>query len=372
MRKIITLSMTLVILLLGLVSSSRIGYAQVPSFGGEWPIPPAPSGYYSWQQLAYSYGYSVSGEVTIGGIQYLTRVLDRTAKEKDPYTQNDQPFYCEISVPADALVNWVVGIIEYHPPNYAIAFLLPGTNRFIGTAGSTTRIGPFARGTADPEGKYAWRIGIMALIQVAAGTFRWFWGQSILYYNYGQIPKPQPVDFALSVQNPVPLQESSRAQFTSATLTIDTPSDWKGETILVSVSAQAGIIATLSRSSVTRSDRLTISIQVPENTKPGQYSIGVRASGGGMTHDESIQLVVIAPPPPVFDLYMIGSIVIAALIMVGILAVFLMTRRRPATTGYRTYPVMPQPSSLKPGVQPAIKPQTAHIPRVIGRREEKK
>jgi len=75
------------------------------------------------------------------------------------------------------------------------------------------------------------------------------------------------------------------------------------------------------------------------------------------------------------DRYMAWVIsgVVVAMVAIGILAVFLLTRKKPApTAGYKPYyPTAPAAPTLKPGAPQAVKP-AAHRPMVIARREEEK
>jgi len=75
------------------------------------------------------------------------------------------------------------------------------------------------------------------------------------------------------------------------------------------------------------------------------------------------------------DRYMAWLIsgVVVALVAIGILAVFLLTRKKPAPSpGYKPYyPTAPAAPMLKPGAPQAVKP-AAHRPMVIARREEEK
>ena len=75
------------------------------------------------------------------------------------------------------------------------------------------------------------------------------------------------------------------------------------------------------------------------------------------------------------DRYMAWVIsgVVVALVVIGILAVFLLTRKKPAPSpGYKPYyPTAPAAPTLKPGAPQAVKP-AAHRPMVIARREEEK
>ena len=70
---------------------------------------------------------------------------------------------------------------------------------------------------------------------------------------------------------------------------------------------------------------------------------------------------------------LIAIVVIAALVVIGILAVFLLTRKKPTPSpGYKPYyPTAPAAPMLKPGAPQAVKP-AAHRPMVIARREEEK
>jgi len=72
------------------------------------------------------------------------------------------------------------------------------------------------------------------------------------------------------------------------------------------------------------------------------------------------------------SVWVISSIVVA-LVAIGILAVFLLTRKKPApSAGYKPYyPTTPAAPMLKPGAPQAVKP-AAHRPMVIARREEEK
>jgi len=72
------------------------------------------------------------------------------------------------------------------------------------------------------------------------------------------------------------------------------------------------------------------------------------------------------------SVWVISSIVVA-LVAIGILAVFLLTRRKPRpSAAYKPmYPMGPAPTTLKPGTPGAMKPAT-HLPRVVARREEEK
>jgi len=65
--------------------------------------------------------------------------------------------------------------------------------------------------------------------------------------------------------------------------------------------------------------------------------------------------------------------VVAVIIVIGIAAVFLLTRKKPApSAGYKPYyPTAPAAPMLKPGAPQAVKP-AAHRPMVIARREEEK
>jgi hypothetical protein len=64
--------------------------------------------------------------------------------------------------------------------------------------------------------------------------------------------------------------------------------------------------------------------------------------------------------------------VVVALVAIGIVAVFMLTRRKPPpAAAYKPYPAAPQPLTLKPGAPQAVKP-VAHVPRVVARREEEK
>jgi hypothetical protein len=65
--------------------------------------------------------------------------------------------------------------------------------------------------------------------------------------------------------------------------------------------------------------------------------------------------------------------VVVALVAIGILAVFLLTRKKPApSAGYKPYyPTAPAAPTLKPGAPQAVKP-AAHRPMVVARREEEK
>jgi hypothetical protein len=74
----------------------------------------------------------------------------------------------------------------------------------------------------------------------------------------------------------------------------------------------------------------------------------------------------------------LATALIVVLVVFGIVAVLLLTRRKPSAppVGYKPVSAPPQPLTLKPGApQPppsqAIKPG-AHVPRVVARREEEK
>jgi hypothetical protein len=75
----------------------------------------------------------------------------------------------------------------------------------------------------------------------------------------------------------------------------------------------------------------------------------------------------------IFDWTWVYLGVVVALVAVGILAVFLLTRKKPTpTAGYKPYyPTAPAAPTLKPGAPQAVKP-AAHRPMVIARREEEK
>lgn len=75
-----------------------------------------------------------------------------------------------------------------------------------------------------------------------------------------------------------------------------------------------------------------------------------------------------------WDWVLISAIaLVVVLVVVGITAVFLLTRRKPSPPAVPYKPISPppQPVTLKPAPPQAIKPG-AHVPRVVGRRQEKK
>jgi len=181
-------------------------------------------------------------------------------------------------------------------------------------------------------------------------------------------PPPPPADFTITVQNPPPV---TPGESTAATLTISV-TNWKGDTIVLSPLA-TGVIANLNPSSLAGTGSSTLSIQVPEDADPGAYSIRVLASGAGLGKEATCQLIVKARPIQWWqDPLVIAAVLVVALVVVGIAVVFLLTRRKPSPpAAYKPYPMAPQPVALKPAAPQAIKPG-AHLPRVVGRREEKK
>jgi hypothetical protein len=352
-----------------------------PDIGSEWPVPNPPSGYYSWNEYATQSGYAVTGPIVIGGVPYSTRVLNRNYEEKNTYYQNDSPFYLEISVPAGSVLNWVIGILEYHPPSYNIRNVLPGTTMiYIGTAGSTTKLGPFSRGTADPEGKYAWRIGVMALIPP-----RWYWATTVQYYDFLQkVPPTLVADFQISAQNPPAVNPG---ESTTSTVLVSA-NNWKGDSILLSASAP-GVVVNVNPPTVTipgptGTASATIAIQVPKDSPGGTIPIAVTGSGGGVTHGTTIQLIVYKLTVTETqtgggggseNTLILGSIAVAAIVAAGVIAVLLLTRRKapPSPVAYKPGAYGPPPSALKPAASvPAAQQIKPGGPRVIGRRTEEK
>ena len=369
-----------------LFSSFGTAFAQIPGFEQEWPVPPPPPGYSTWYAVAMAAGYRATGPISVGGVPFFTKVLDRSLQERDPFTFNDQPFYAEVTVPAGVAVAWIMGIVEYHPPSYMIRYLLAGFPLYIGTAGSTSNVGPFPRGNADPEGKYAWRVGMMALVCDAYGC-RWYWSQSVQYYNFVQTPTPPTPtpDFTITAQNPPPV---SAGDSTTASVQVNVNPGWKGDSITLTASA-AGVQVTLSPPTLAGTGSSTLSIQVPKDASPGPYTITVLATGAGLSKQATCTLIVKMPPPvcptcpfgtecdpatySCITSAWVWTLPVVVLVVIGIVAVFLLTRRKPppAAAAYKPFPAAPQPVTLKPGAPQAVKP-VAHVPRVVARREEEK
>ncbi len=178
-----------------------------------------------------------------------------------------------------------------------------------------------------------------------------------------------PPDFTINVQDLQP-QQVEAGQSATTTIVINTQ-NWRGDTITLTVSAP-GLVASVNPSSLTTSGTCSLSVQVPNDAKDGIVPIKVVASGAGKTHEWSGALNI----KGVIDWTWVIMGIVIALVAVGIVAVFLLTRKKPSPTAgaykpYQTGLAVPQAVALKPGVPQAVKPVT-HVPRVVARREEKK
>jgi hypothetical protein len=313
-------------------------------------------GFSSWTQVAASRGYKVTGPVVVGGVGFFTAVLDRLQQSKDRFIYNDQPLYLELTVPAGVALAFVMGIIEYHPPSYQIRFLLPGTPIYAGTAGSITKLGPYPRGSNDPEGKYAWRIGMMALVCDAYGC-RWYWGQHVQYY-----------DFTISQVCPAVCPAGQQCDPATGTCVPKLP-------------------CTAPCTHLDPNTNTCVSTCTPGQQCDAASNQCIITCSPGMQRDPLTNTCVSVCPADAqwnpdtkscqtwLDRYMAWLIsgVVVALVAIGILAVFLLTRKKPAPSpGYKPYyPTAPAAPALKPGGPQAVKP-AAHRPMVIARREEEK
>jgi hypothetical protein len=360
-----------------LFSSFGTAFAQIPAFGEEWPVPSPPPGYSTWYAVALAAGYRATGPISVGGVPFFTKVLNRLLEEKNPFTFNDQPLYAQITVPAGVAVAWVMGIIEYHPPSYAIRYLLSGFPRYVGTAGSTTDVGPFPRGNVDPEGKYAWRIGMMALVCDAYGC-RWYWSDSVQYYNFKQTdcgggtvwdpttnscicPVGTQLDPISRTCNAIPTCTGGMI-LDPTTNTCICPYGMQLDPISRTCNAIPTCTGGMILDPTTNTCICPYGMQLDPNTRTCKPVPQVCSFG--MEWDPTTNTCVLS------SWVVVG--VVVALVVVGIVAVFLLTRRRPSPpAAYKPYPEAPQPVTLKPAAPQAIKPG-AHVPRIVGRREEKK
>jgi hypothetical protein len=316
----------------------------------------------------------LAGPIIVGGVGFFTKVLDRLQQSKDRFVFNDQPLYLELTVPAGVALAYVMGIIEYHPPNYQIAFLLPGSPVFAGTAGSTTPLGPFPRGNSDPDGKYAWRIGLMALVCDPYGC-RWYWGQHVQYYDFSQIqicpavcPANQQCDPATGTcvpkQCPVCTagQQCDSATGTCVPKTCTAPCTHLDPNTNTCVSTcSPGQQCDLA------SNQCYCSTGQEWNPDTRTCTVISQPCSFGMEWDPTSKTCAISPT------LIMG--VVAVLVAIGILAVFFLTRRKPSppAPAYKPYPAAPAPVTLKPGAPQAMKPgPPPHVPRVVARREEEK
>jgi hypothetical protein len=135
----------------------------------------------------------------------------------------------------------------------------------------------------------------------------------------------------------------------------------QGDTATVTISG-AGVTQTIPS--------VTGSTQVPITpTEAGQIVVTASATG---YQAATAYTTATQPPTPIWIWILIGVIVV--LVAVGIVAVFMLTRRKPsrAAAPFKPYyPTAPPPAGLKPAAPEAIKP-AAHAPRVVARREEEK
>jgi hypothetical protein len=346
--------------------------AQLPALEEEWPIPPPPPMYASWSGVALAYGYSATGPVIRGGIAFSIDILDRhqnIRKADEFFVADDMPLSCRISAPPDSALNFVTGIIEYHPPSYDIRVLLPDTvNRFIGTAGSASTIGQIHRGTADPEGKYALRVGLMSLIRLAPATWRWYFVEGIVYYDYKIKITPTPTTLKPTLILTISCNPS--------TSTIK-----PGEDVNVGVNVQAvqGIpeqaVTLLIRgaidkgfarldpnilppSQVAGTARLIISTD--KETKPGAYQLEVECISGSARDVTTFTLIVGERPiveRPEFQIALISAIAIAI-----IASILILHRRWPSKAPPPPTPVglITPPPKPKPGY-PVHRPQVVEV-----------
>jgi hypothetical protein len=361
-RSVLKVSTALAISLL-LLSSFGTAFAQIPAFGEEWPVPLPPAGYSSWQAVALAAGYTATGPINVGGVAFFTKVLNRLLQEQNPFIFNDQPLYAQITVPAGVAVAWIMGMVEYHPPSYQIRNLLPGFPLYIGTAGSSSNVGPFPRGTADPEGKYAWRIGMMAL--VCSGGCRWFWSQSIQYYNFKQTACPSGTvwDPSTNACTPQPCPAGQHWDPASNTCVANPP-----VCTLPCTRLDPGTNTCVSTCTTGQQcENNQCLIPCPPGTQRNPQTNSCDCPSGQRWNPDKNSC------ESVFEWTWVYLGVVVAIIAIGIVAVFLLTRKKPAPSpGYKPYyPTAPAAPTLKPGAPQAVKP-AAHRPIVIARREEEK
>jgi hypothetical protein len=167
-------------------------------------------------------------------------------------------------------------------------------------------------------------------------------------------PTPKPLTLTVS-----PSQVDVGSQ---VPITINVIGLGQGDTATVTISG-AGVSQTVP--SVTGSTQTTIA-----PTEEGQITVTASASGYQPAQPAYITAKGTPPIPP-STWILIG--VVVALVAIGIIAVFLLTRRKPTpSAGYKPYyPTAPAAPTLKPGAPQAVKP-AAHRPMVVARREEEK
>jgi len=339
------LKYSIALLILVITPCITTTFAQVPRFEEQWTAPPPPAGYASWYALASAYRLSATGPIVIGGVDYSTAITDRQGQKKDVFYYDDQPLYCEISCPAGSVLNWVVGIVEYYPPTYSYSNYLPSSAQYIGTAGSTTKMGPFARGSSDPEGKYAWKIGLMTLI----GS-RWYWATTIQHFDFRkeEITTTTPTDTTTTTKNlkllvsPTTIKEGEQ---TPVTISVNGLS--AGDTASVTLSGPG-----LSQTLTVAGTPMTAPI-----TPTGGGTISIFASATGYSSD--ISSIVVMPKS---DQSWLLVILVSAIGIIAVVSIWRFTRPKPTVSRVPTMSLPPTTAYMptKP-----MKPGTVHRPQVV-------
>jgi hypothetical protein len=178
-----------------------------------------------------------------------------------------------------------------------------------------------------------------------------------LFFQVGVITTVRIFTFSMNVMAQGPTTLGPSARWTSALVSV-TGDQWPSDaTVILSVSG-GGLIATLSSSTLSGPGQATISIQAPEGTSEGTYTITVMAScsrATPSTQTSSLPIVVVRPQLP--DWIPIAAV--SAVGAVAVVAVILLSRRKPkAPTTQPAYPVRPMYGPPKPA-----KPM--HAPRVV-------